>query len=137
MCTTKGIRRQGIMLKVRTSLQESLCPVVRPRLGSGLAQSSLSYTIIETIVYNRDNTYINNYISIPIILCMHICIYTEREREIIDHIYIYIHIWVRDRRPTRSKDFESPRLETASKGTYVYDTYHCMYSCIIHILYYV
>ena len=41
-CTSKGIRRQGMVLKHRNSLQKSLCPVICPYFCSSESWSGLN-----------------------------------------------------------------------------------------------
>ena len=50
-CTSKGIRRQGIALKRRNSLQTSLCPVICPYLELCLCKRAyaLSYALLGTM----------------------------------------------------------------------------------------
>ena len=93
-CSAKGIRRQGIVLKHRNSLQKSPCPVVICPSLSALREHILYYDIMLYI----HNMYIYIYIYIyihsmystityyTIMLCIYIYIYT--------HTYIYIYIYI-------------------------------------------
>ena len=78
-CTSKGIRRQGVVLKHGNSLQKNPCPsAICPYLWS----SDHGYAPICVYIYIYIYTYIYTYI------CIHIHMHV--------YMYIYIYIYIPD-----------------------------------------